>query len=143
MRIFPVVQPGCGDNDFSPGHIGLHVPGPDLSKTIAFPESDSLRFPGWRCDVPRWRFKTQETAMKKPQLITYDGKVVRVDGDLLMTTSNEGKHTTHTVARETKITLGGRAGNLAELRSGVHVRLTMRSDAPETVTSVESGARVC
>ena len=70
---------------------------------------------------------------------THDGKVVSVTGDKLTTTCSEGQEHCHTVAKDAKVTCDGKPSKAADLKAGMHVRVTTKKDDKTVATAIESG----
>lgn len=60
---------------------------------------------------------------------THEGMVVKAGGaKLTMTMKGEEKEHTHTVAKDAKITLDGKAVKLEDLKKGFHVEVTVHGE---------------
>ena len=69
---------------------------------------------------------------------THDGKLVSISGDkLVMTAGNEGKEHSHTLARDVKLTLDGKACKAADLKAGTRIRVTTRGADKQLATRIE------
>ena len=69
---------------------------------------------------------------------THDGKLVSITGDkLVMTAGKEGKEHSHTLARDVKLTLDGKACQAADLKAGTRIRVTTRGADKQLATRIE------
>jgi hypothetical protein len=69
---------------------------------------------------------------------THDGKLVSITGDkLVMTAGKEGKEHSHTLARDVKLTLDGKACKAADLKAGTKIRVTTRGADKQLATRIE------
>jgi hypothetical protein len=67
-----------------------------------------------------------------------DGTVVSVEGDQLAMTNSDGKEHSHPLAAGVKMTCDGKVCTAADLKSGMKIRVTINSDAPNAVTHIEA-----
>jgi hypothetical protein len=65
---------------------------------------------------------------------SHTGTFVSASGGNLVITGRNGKEHTHTVAKDAKITIDGKAGALAGLKKGMHVSVT--TDKTGNVTTI-------
>ena len=69
---------------------------------------------------------------------THDGVLVSISGDkLVMTAGKEGKEHSHTLARDIKLTLDGKACKAADLKAGAKIRVTTRGGDKQLATQIE------
>jgi uncharacterized OB-fold protein len=69
---------------------------------------------------------------------TFEGKVVRVAGNKLVTTSPDASEHTHTVAADAKVTALGKAAKTEDLKAGMHVRVTTKASDKDLVTHIDA-----
>jgi len=70
--------------------------------------------------------------------VTHDGKVVSISGDkVVMTAGKEGNEHSHTLARDVKLTLDGKACKAADLKAGTRIRVTTRGTDKQLATRIE------
>jgi uncharacterized protein YdeI (BOF family) len=67
-----------------------------------------------------------------------DGTMVRVQGGELTITDTEGKEHRHTLAADVKVTCDAQACEAADLKAGMRIRVTTRTDAPHAATRIEA-----
>jgi hypothetical protein len=68
----------------------------------------------------------------------HDGKLVSITGDqLVMTAGKEGKEHTHTLARDAKLTLDGKACKVADLKAGTKIRVTVQGADKQLAVRIE------
>jgi hypothetical protein len=68
----------------------------------------------------------------------HDGKLVSITGDqLVMTAGKEGKEHTHTLARDAKLTLDGKACKAADLKAGTKIRVTVQGADKQLAVRIE------
>ena len=79
----------------------------------------------------------QPLAAEDSKATTHDGKVVSISGDKLVMTSVEGKEHFHTLARDVKLTLDGKACEAAHLKAGTRIRVTTAGADKQLATEVE------
>jgi len=68
-----------------------------------------------------------------------EGKVVRVSGDQLTASTENGDEHCYTVAPDAKITCDGRSGDLTDLEKGSNIRLTLCEDDKDLVRAIDCG----
>jgi alpha-acetolactate decarboxylase len=69
---------------------------------------------------------------------THDGKVVSISGEkLVMTAGKEGQEHSHTLARDVKLTLDGKACKIADLKAGTRIRVTTTGADKQLATRIE------
>lgn len=68
---------------------------------------------------------------------THDGKVVSIAGDKLVMANKEGKEHSHTLARDVRLTLDGKACKAADFKAGTRIRVTTRGADQQLATRVE------
>ena len=76
-------------------------------------------------------------AAEDAKQVTHEGKVVSISGDKLVMTSVEGKEHSHTLARDVKLTLDGKACEAAQLKAGTRIRVTTRGADKQLATRIE------
>jgi len=76
-------------------------------------------------------------AAKDAEPNTHDGKVVSISGDKLVMTSNEGKEHSHTLARDVKLTLDGKACKAADLKAGTRIRVSTQGVDKSVAARIE------
>ena len=83
---------------------------------------------------------TPAAASTKPmsKSCTHDGKIVSVAGNKLVSTCEEGKQHSHTVASDAKVTCDGAVCKTEDLKAGAKIRGTTKPEDKHTATKVES-----
>lgn len=71
-----------------------------------------------------------------------DGKFVKVAGDTLTVTCDEGDEQQYTVAKDAKVTCEGKASKLADLNKGATIRMTLCNDDEDRVIAVDCEKRM-
>ena len=71
---------------------------------------------------------------------TFEGKVVRVVGNKLVTTSPDASEHTHTVAADAMVTALGKAAKTEDLKAGMHIRVTTKASDKDLVTHIDAVA---
>jgi hypothetical protein len=79
--------------------------------------------------------------MKTPPTM-HNGTVVRIDGNQLTTTSQDGRTYCHTMAPDVRITCDWKESLVGAISPGMNVRITTKRDDRATAVSVESGKHV-
>src|SRR5687767_4992970 len=69
---------------------------------------------------------------------THDGKVVSISGEKLVMSSKEGKEHPHTLARDVKLTLDGKACKAADLKAGTRIRVTTKGGDKQLAIRIEA-----
>jgi hypothetical protein len=73
-----------------------------------------------------------------PSEKTMEGTVVSVSADKLTMTNKEGKDHSHTLAANVNVTCDGKVCTVADLRSGMRIRVTTEHEAPHAATRIEA-----
>ena len=76
-------------------------------------------------------------AAKDAEPNTHDGKVVSITSEKLVMTSNEGKEHSHTLARDVKLTLDGKACKAADLKAGTRIRVSTQGADKSVASRIE------
>jgi hypothetical protein len=66
-----------------------------------------------------------------------DGTLVSVSGDTLTMTNEEGMEHSHALVAGAEVTRDGKAGEVADLKPGMRLRVTTESAEPYAVTRIE------
>ena len=70
--------------------------------------------------------------------VTHDGKVVSVTGDKLVMSNKDGKEHSHTLSKDAKVTCDTKACKIGDLKAGLKIRVTTKSDDKKVATNVEA-----
>ncbi len=73
---------------------------------------------------------------------SYDRKVVKVDGNKLIATCEDGDEHHYTIEKDAKIVRDGKESKLSELTKGSTIRMTMSKDDKNKVIAIESGTHI-
>jgi hypothetical protein len=84
----------------------------------------------------------KEKVMTKTPEGTHEGKVVKVAGDKLTTTCNQGHEHCHTMAKDAKVSCDGKTCKASDLKAGTDVRVTLHKDDKTVATAVDSGKHI-
>ena len=68
----------------------------------------------------------------------HDGKIVSLNGSMLVMSGHDGKECSHTVAADAKVTCDGAACRTEDLKTGAKIRLTTRDGDKSVATKIES-----
>jgi hypothetical protein len=71
-----------------------------------------------------------------------DGKVVKVSGDTLTSTCEQGDEHHYTVAEDAKVTCDGEECDLSDLKEGSTIRMTLCNDDKNKVIAVDCGEHI-
>lgn len=69
---------------------------------------------------------------------SHDGKVVSVKGNKLMMTNQDGKEHSHTIAAHATITCDGKVCKSSDLKAGMKIRVTSRTNDKDMMTVIEA-----
>jgi hypothetical protein len=69
---------------------------------------------------------------------THRGKIVSISTEKLVTADKDGKEHRHTLAADVRITLDGKACKVADLQSGMRVRVTTNDNAKDVAIRIEA-----
>jgi CTP-dependent riboflavin kinase len=69
---------------------------------------------------------------------THDGKFVSISDNTLVMTSNDGKEHSHTLAKDAKVTLDGKACQANDLKAGTKIRVTTQTADAKVATQIEA-----
>jgi hypothetical protein len=75
---------------------------------------------------------------KEPCTNTFDGKVVSITGNKLVMVNKEGKHCSHTLATDAKLTRDGANCHAADLKVGSKIRVTTKKEDRGVAIGIES-----
>jgi hypothetical protein len=70
------------------------------------------------------------------------GTVVTIVGDQLTTSSRKGNERCYTLTKDAKVTCDGQPSNAADLKTGTHVRVTVKTDDRKTAIAIDSGKHI-
>jgi hypothetical protein len=68
---------------------------------------------------------------------TFEGEVVSMTGNRLVTTNSAGKEFSHTLASDARLSCDGAACTPADLKPGTRIRVTTQKDDRNVVTGIE------
>ncbi|MFN7291436.1 MAG: hypothetical protein ACK5T6_12670 [Pirellula sp.] len=71
-----------------------------------------------------------------------DGKLVKVAGNKLTSTSVNGDEHTYTVPEDAKVTCNGKTSKAAEIKAGSTIRMTMCNDDKNKVNAIDCGKHI-
>lgn len=71
-----------------------------------------------------------------------DGKLVRVSGDKLTSTSQKGDERNYTIAEDVKVTCDGKEAKLSDIQSGSTIRMTLCKDDKNKILAVDCGKHI-
>ena len=77
-------------------------------------------------------------AAKDIKDITHDGKFVSLVGHKLEMTNSKGKEHSHTLSFDAKITCDGNECKATDLKAGMKIRVTTKSDDKKVATHIEA-----
>jgi nitrite reductase/ring-hydroxylating ferredoxin subunit len=77
-------------------------------------------------------------AAKAENEATHDGTVVRITKSNLVMTSKDGHEHSHTLAKDAKVTLDGKACKVQDLKAGTKIRVTTQATDAKVATQVEA-----
>jgi CTP-dependent riboflavin kinase len=69
---------------------------------------------------------------------SHDGKVVSITNEKLTMTDKDGKEHSHVVAADSKVCLDGKAIKIADLKAGMRIRVTTKSDSKDVAARIEA-----
>lgn len=86
------------------------------------------------------KIATQVEAIDKNRMFanTHDGKVVSIDGDKLMMSDKDGKEHSHQIAANATITCDGKDCKMGNLKAGMKIRVTTRTNDKNVLTVIEA-----
>jgi hypothetical protein len=82
--------------------------------------------------------KTTEEQRKNPSSAACEGKFVSLTGNKLVMTSNDGKQSTLSLAKDAKLTCDGTSCRAQDLKAGGKIRVTTKKDDKTIATGIES-----
>ena len=71
-----------------------------------------------------------------------DGRLVKVEGDKLSFTCENGDKHQYKVSKDARVTCDDKASKLADLKKGATIRMTMCNDDKDTVIAVDCGKHI-
>jgi|688.fasta_scaffold2465205_1 hypothetical protein len=71
-----------------------------------------------------------------------DGKLMKVSGDKLTSTTAKGDEHTYTVAKDAKVTCDGKDSKTSDLKTGATIRMTICKDDKNKVTAIDCGKHI-
>jgi uncharacterized protein YjdB len=71
-----------------------------------------------------------------------DGKLVKVAGNKLTSTTANGEEHTYTVAEDAKVTCNGKTSKATEIKAGSTIRMTMCNDDQNQVNAIDCGKHI-